>query len=97
MSKSDGIQISNKPTWEHSAKELWAILGKRCISFPSKLIGFKPLCLATATWLLINGHIRDWIWFSVLVIVLFGIVGLKVVTRWKSDKFNGSDYMGANF
>ena len=83
MSTTDGIQISDKPTWEHSAKELWAILGKRLISFPSKLIGFKPMCLVVSTWLLVQGHIRDWIWFSVLVIVMFGIVGLKVLAQWK--------------
>jgi hypothetical protein len=83
MSKSDGIQISDKPTWEHSFKELWAILGKRCISFPSKLLGFKPLCLLIATWLLVNGHIKDWIWFCVLVIVMFGVVGLKLLAQWR--------------
>ena len=83
MSKSDGIQISDKQTWEHSAKELWAILGKRLISFPSKLIGFKPMCLLIATWLLVNEHIKDWIWFCVLVIVMFGVVGLKVLAQWK--------------
>jgi len=83
MSKSDGIQISDKPVWEHSAKELWVILGKRVISLPSKMIGFKPFCLFIATWLLVQGHIRDWIWFCVMVMVLFGIVGLKVVSRWR--------------
>ena len=83
MSKSDGIQISDKPTWEHSFKELWAILGKRLISFPSKVIGFKPVCLLISTWLLVNEHIRDWIWFCVLVIVMFGVVGLKLLAQWK--------------
>jgi hypothetical protein len=83
MSTSDGIKISDKPTWEHTAKELWVILGKRLIALPSKMLGFKPLCLYIATYLLIKGLIRDWIWFSVLVIVLFGIVGLKVITKWK--------------
>jgi hypothetical protein len=83
MSKSDGIQISDKPTWEHSAKELWAILGKRIISLPSKMIGFKPLCLYIATYLLMKGFIRDWIWFCIVVIVLFGIMGLKVLGQWK--------------
>ena len=83
MSKSDGIQISDRPTWELSFRELWAILGKRCISFPSKMIGFKPMCLLIATWLLVNGHIKDWIWFCVLVIVMFGVVGLKVLAQWK--------------
>jgi len=88
LSRNDGIQISDKPTWEHTAKELWAILGKRLISLPSKIIGFKPMCLALATWLLVKGLIRDWIWFCVLVIVLFGIMGLKVVTKWKDDGNN---------
>jgi len=83
MSDSDGIQISDKPTWEHSVKELLLILLKRIISFPSKMIGFKPMCLLTSTWLLVQGHIRDWIWFAVLVIVMFGVVGLKVMAQWK--------------
>jgi uncharacterized membrane protein len=83
MSDSDGIQISDKPTWEHSVKELFVILIKRVISLPSKLLGFKPFCLYAATWLLVKGHIRDWIWFAVVVIVLFGILGLKVLASWK--------------
>ena len=83
MSDSDGIQISDKPTWEHSVKELFIILIKRVISLPSKLLGFKPFCLYAATWLLVKGHIRDWIWFAVVVIVLFGILGLKVLASWK--------------
>jgi hypothetical protein len=86
MSDSDGIQISDKPTWEHSTKELFVILGKRIISLPSKMVGFKPLCLYLATWLLVKGLIRDWIWFAVVVIVLFGIVGLKVLGRWKPNE-----------
>ena len=85
MGKSDGIQISDKPTWELTAKELWAILGKRLISLPSKMLGFKPFCLYLSSWLLVKGHIRDWIWFCVMVIVLFGILGLKVVTKWKDE------------
>jgi hypothetical protein len=83
MSDSDGIQISDKATWEHTVKELLLILLKRIISFPSKIIGFKPMCLLTSTWLLVQGHIRDWIWFAVLVIVMFGVVGLKVMAQWK--------------
>jgi hypothetical protein len=83
LSRSDGVQISGKPTWEHTAKELWVILGKRLISLPSKLLGFKPFCLYAATWLLVNGHIRDWIWFCVVVIVLFGIIGLKTLVQWR--------------
>ena len=83
MNETDGIIISDKPTWEHSFKELFVILLKRIISLPSKIIGFKPLCLIIATWLLTKGFIRDWIWFCVLVIVLFGIVGLKVLGQWK--------------
>jgi hypothetical protein len=85
MSDSDGIQISAKPSWEHTGKELWAILGKRIIALPSKMLGFKPFCLYLATWLLVRGYITDWIWFAVVVMVLFGIVGLKVISRWKGN------------
>ena len=87
MSTTDGIQISDKPTWEHTAKELWIILGKRMIALPSKMLGFKPLCLYIATYLLIKGLIRDWIWFSVMVIVLFGIVGLKIISHFKGEEW----------
>jgi hypothetical protein len=86
MSDSDGIQISDKPSWQHTAKELFAILGKRMVALPSKMLGFKPFCLYLATWLLIKGLIRDWIWFAVMVMVLFGIVGLKVISRWKQNE-----------
>jgi hypothetical protein len=82
LSDSDGIQISDKPSWEHTGKELFAILGKRLIALPSKMLGFKPFCLYLATWLLAKGLIRDWIWFAVCVMVLFGIMGLKVISRW---------------
>jgi hypothetical protein len=85
MSKTDGIQISDKPCWEHTVKELFLILWKRIISLPSKMIGFKPFCLYLSSWLLVKGHIRDWIWFCIVVIVLFGIMGLKVVSRWKEQ------------
>jgi hypothetical protein len=86
------IDFSNKASWEHSWRELFVVLGKRILSLPSKIIGFKPLCLSVATWLLVQGHIRDWIWFCVLVIVLFGIVGLKVITRWKVNNSSNEDY-----
>jgi len=81
--KDNDIDFSDKASWEHSWGELFTVLGKRILSMPSKVIGFKPLCLFVATWLLINGLIRDWIWFCVLVIVLFGIVGLKVISKCK--------------
>ena len=81
--RNSDIDFSNKPSWEHSWKELFTVLGKRILSFPSKVIGFKPMCLLIATWLLVKGLIRDWIWFCVLVIVLFGVVGLKVLAHWK--------------
>jgi hypothetical protein len=83
LNETDGIVISDKPSWELSFKELFAILGKRIIALPSKMIGFKPLCLLMSTWLLTKGFIRDWVWFCVLVIVLFGIMGLKVVSKWR--------------
>jgi len=81
--RDNDIDFSNKASWEHSFKELFIVLGKRVVSLPSKLIGFKPLCFLTATWLLVKGLIRDWIWFCVLIIVLFGIAGLKIISRWK--------------
>jgi hypothetical protein len=86
VSDSDGIQISDKPSWEHTGKELFAILGKRLIALPSKMLGFKPFCLYLATWLLVKGLIRDWIWFAVMVMVLFGVVGLKVITRMRNEQ-----------
>ena len=85
MRDSD-IDFSSKASWEHTWGELFTVLGKRILSLPSKVIGFKPFCFVISTWLLINGHIRDWIWFCVLVIVLFGIVGLKVIARWNNEK-----------
>ena len=84
--KEDDIDFSSKASWEHSWKELFVVLGKRIIALPSKMIGFKPLCLYIATWLLAKGLIRDWIWFCVVVIVLFGIVGLKVLSKYKGDE-----------
>jgi hypothetical protein len=86
MSNDDGIQISDKPCWQHSFIELLLILGKRALSLPSKLLGFKPFCLYLATWRLVKGLIRDWMWFCVLVVVLFGIVGLKIISQWKNEQ-----------
>ena len=85
MSNND-IDFSSKASWEHTWAELFVILGKRALSLFSKVIGFKPLCFFIATWLLIHGYIKDWIWFCVLVIVLFGIVGLKVLAQWKGEE-----------
>jgi hypothetical protein len=66
-----------------SIKEHSYLLLKRCIALPSKMIGFKPFCLYLGTWLLIEGKISEWVWFCVLIVVLFGIVGLKVFTQLK--------------
>jgi hypothetical protein len=88
MSDSDGIQISDKASWEHTGKELWGILGKRIIALPSKMLGFKPFCLYLATWLLIHGYISDWIWFAVAVMTLFGIVGLRVIRGMRNGGRN---------
>ena len=77
----DGIIISDKQIWEMSIKEHLLTLLKRTIALPSKLIGFKPLCFLIATKLLLGGFIDQWIWLIVLVIVLFGIVGLKIAGR----------------
>jgi len=85
LNDTDGVILSDRPSWEHTYKELFTILGKRIVSLPSKMLGFKPFCLYLSSWLLIKGHIRDWIWFCIVVIVLFGIMGLKVVSRWKEN------------
>jgi hypothetical protein len=77
----DNIPVGD--CWENSFRELFLILGKRAVALPSKMLGFKPFCLYLATWLLVGGYIKDWLWFSVLAVVLFGITGLKVITRWK--------------
>jgi hypothetical protein len=50
------------------------------------MLGFKPFCLYLATWLLVRGYIKDWIWFAVMVMVLFGIMGLKVIARMNNEK-----------
>ncbi|MDC7225215.1 MAG: hypothetical protein PQJ61_00460 [Spirochaetales bacterium] len=81
----DGIIISDKPVWEMTIKEHLITLIKRCIALPSKLIGFKPLCFLIATKLLVGGFIDQWIWLIVLVIVMFGIVGLKITSRILSN------------
>ena len=92
MKESDGIVIADRPTWALSFRELKAILGKRIIALPSKLIGFKPFCLLLATWLLVAGKIDMWVWFLVFVSVLFGVVGLKVAMRYReTGGAGGSD------
>ena len=75
-----------------SIKEHSYLLLKRCIALPSKMIGFKPFCLYLGTWLLIEGKISEWVWFCVLIVVLFGIVGLKVFTQLKG----GTTIAGSN-
>lgn len=95
MKESDGITICDRPTWALSFGELMRILGKRIVALPSKLIGFKPFCLLLATWLLVDGKIDMWVWFLVLVSVLFGIVGLKVATRYRGDTDSGGMNGGA--
>jgi hypothetical protein len=92
MREKDGVVIADRPTWALSYRELIAILVKRIIALPSKMIGFKPFCLFLATWLLVRGDISMWIWFLVFVAVLFGIVGLKVVAGLRTGQPGGTDY-----
>jgi len=89
MIERDGIVISDQPTWALSFRELRQILGKRIIALPSKLIGFKPFCLFLATWLLVSEKIDMWVWFLVFVSVLFGVVGLKVATKYREAAGSG--------
>lgn len=78
------IESGYREACDYSFREHLAILGKRCLALPSKMIGFKPFCLYLATWLLVGGKIGEWVWFCVVVAVLFGIVGLKVLSQLKS-------------
>ncbi len=74
-----------RANWDYGTRELWSILGRRALALPAKLLGFKPFCLYLATWLLTAGLITGWIWFAVLVLVLFGIVGLRVLGGFKGE------------
>ncbi len=69
---------------DYTFREHLAILLKRCIALPSKMIGFKPFSLYLATWLLVTGKIGEWIWFAVFVSVIFGIMGLKVLAEFRN-------------
>jgi hypothetical protein len=82
----DGIQLADKPLWELTYREHLIIFSKRIIALPSKAIGFKPFCLYLATWLLKEEHISEWVWLAVLVVVLFGIMGLKVAAGMISGR-----------
>ena len=95
MKERDGIVISDQPTWALSFRELRQILGKRIIALPSKLIGFKPFCLLLATWLLVAEKIDMWVWFLVFVSVLFGVVGLKVATKYREAAGSGGGSGGS--
>lgn len=75
----ESLPLGSKPHYQMTMKELLLALLKRIIALPSKAIGFKPLCLYGATWLLWEDKINQYIWFAVLVVVLFGIIGLKVL------------------
>ncbi|MDA3958941.1 hypothetical protein [Oceanispirochaeta sp.] len=72
------LKLCDKNLWEMSFRLHFTVLLKRMIALPSKMIGFKPSCLYLATWLLKKGFIGQWVWLAVLMMVLFGIVGLKV-------------------
>ena len=73
--------VGYKEVCDYTFREHVTILVKRLLALPSKMIGFKPGCLYLATWLLVIGRIGEWVWFAVLVCVLFGIVGLKVLSQ----------------
>lgn len=87
MLSEKGEETGYKEVCDYSFAEHLVILGKRILALPSKMIGFKPGCLYLATWLLVTGKIGEWVWFFVLVCVLFGIVGLKVIAQMKGGGF----------
>ena len=84
MLNEKGEETGYKEVCDYTYGEHLVILGKRIVALPSKMIGFKPGCLYLATWLLVTGKIGQWVWFAVLVCVLFGIVGLKVLAQMKN-------------
>ena len=81
--------IGYKEVCDYTFKEHLGILAKRLLALPSKMIGFKPFCLYLATYLLVSGKIGEWVWFAVVVSVLFGIVGLKVLAQIRSGTGGG--------
>ena len=83
MVSENGEETGYKEVCDYSFREHLVILGKRLLALPSKMIGFKPFCLYLATWLLVVGKIGEWVWFAVMVSVLFGIVGLKVLAQMR--------------
>ena len=76
---------------DYTFREHLAILGKRLLALPSKMIGFKPFCLYLATWLLVTDKIGEGVWFAVMVSVLFGIVGLKVLAQMRGNRPSGGE------
>lgn len=86
MTGKNDEESGYKEVCDYTFREHLAILGKRMLALPSKMIGFKPFCLYLATWLLVTGKIGEWVWFAVMVSVLFGIVGLKVLAQMKMGK-----------
>lgn len=84
MSSEQNDDTGYREVCDYTFREHLAILGKRLLSLPSKMIGFKPGCLYLATWLLVTGRIGEWVWFAVFVCVLFGIVGLKIIAQVKN-------------
>ena len=87
--KEDSVETGYREVCDYTFREHIAILAKRLLALPSKMIGFKPFCLYLATWLLIGGKIGEWVWFAVMIAVLFGIVGLKVLAQLRGGSFSG--------
>ena len=83
MVSDNGEETGYKEVCDYSFREHCVILGKRLLALPSKMIGFKPFCLYLSTWLLVTDKIGEWVWFAVMVSVLFGIVGLKVLAQMR--------------
>lgn len=83
MVSERGEEMRYREVGDYTFREHLVLLGKRVLALPSKMIGFKPFCLYLATWLLYIGKIDGWVWFAVMVSVLFGIVGLKVLGQMR--------------
>ena len=91
MVGENGEESGYREVCDYSFPEHGAILLKRLLALPSKMIGFKPFCLYLATYLLYAGKIGEWVWFCVMIAILFGIVGLKVLGQLRTGSLAGGE------
>jgi hypothetical protein len=69
-------------------RAVFAYLGKRIILLAAKLAGFKSLCLALATVLLVKGLISGSIWLSAMITVICGNTGMRIAGAWQKEEYD---------